>query len=276
MDVKTNTYPRCLTIAGSDCSGGAGIQADLKTFAALGVYGMSAITALTAQNTLGVTHVQPTPPSHLALEIDAIFSDIRPDAIKIGMSVNEHIIVTIANKLAQHHATNVILDPVMISTSGHQLIQDQAIDALIEQLMPLCMLLTPNKHEAERIANMPINNVDDVCTAAQRMLQHVPAVLIKGGHMDDNAMTDYLFMRNEPEPQLFKSHRITTNNTHGTGCTLSSAIAAHLALGCTLTQAVGKAKEYLTAALEHGSNIAIGHGHGPVNHGWNPMKLKIK
>ena len=269
------TYHKALTIAGSDCSGGAGVQADLKTFSALGVYGMSIITALTAQNTKAVNDVLPTPVEHLRMEFDAIFDDIRPDSIKIGMCVNESIIGVIAERLKKHEAKNIILDPVMISTSGCQLIDDNAIDALCRELMPMCDLLTPNRLEAERIAGIPIRQQSDVAADADKILEYAPAVLIKGGHIDDEKMTDYLFFRDSSEPMTFSAHRIDTKNSHGTGCTLSSAIAAYMALGYNLTDSVNFAKKYLTNALMCGSDIDIGHGHGPLNHFWDPQKLKI-
>ena len=269
------TYHKALTIAGSDCSGGAGVQADLKTFSALGVYGMSIITALTAQNTKAVTDVLPTPVEHLRKEFDAIFDDIRPESIKIGMCVNESIIGVIAECLKKHNAKNIILDPVMISTSGCQLIDDNAIDAMCRKLMPMCDLLTPNRLEAERIAGIPIREPSDVAAVAKKILEYAPAVLIKGGHIDDEKMTDYLFFRNSSEPVTFSAHRIDTKNSHGTGCTLSSAIASYIALGYELTDSVRLAKKYLTSALDYGSDISIGHGHGPLNHFWNPEKLKI-
>ena len=201
------------------------MQADLKTFSALGVYGMSIITALTSQNTKAVNDVLPTPVEHLRMEFDAIFDDIRPDSIKIGMCVNESIIGVIAECLKRHEAKNIILDPVMISTSGCQLIDDNAIDALCRELMPMCDLLTPNRLEAERIAGMPIRQQSDVAVVANKILNYAPAVLIKGGHIDDEKMTDYLFFRDSLEPMTFSAHRIDTKNSHGTGCTLSSAIA---------------------------------------------------
>ena len=268
------TYHKALTIAGSDCSGGAGVQADLKTFSALGVYGMSIITALTSQNTKAVNDVLPTPVEHLRMEFDAIFEDIRPDSLKIGMCVNESIIGVIAECLKKHEAKNIILDPVMISTSGCQLIDDNAIDALCRELMPMCDLLTPNRLEAERIAGMPIRQQSDVAVVANKILNYAPAVLIKGGHIDDEKMTDYLFFRDSSEPMTFSAHRIDTKNSHGTGCTLSSAIAAYMALGYNLTDSVNFAKKYLTNALMCGSDIDIGHGHGPLNHFWDPQKLK--
>ena len=269
------TYHKALTIAGSDCSGGAGVQADLKTFSALGVYGMSIITALTAQNTKAVNDVLPTPVEHLRMEFDAIFDDIRPDSIKIGMCVNESIIGVIAERLKKHEAKNIILDPVMISTSGCQLIDDNAIDALCRELMPMCDLLTPNRLEAERIAGIPIRQQSDVAAVADKILEYAPAVLIKGGHIDDEKMTDYLFFRDSSEPMTFSAHRIDTKNSHGTGCTLSSAIAAYMALGYNLTDSVNFAKKYLTNALMCGSDIDIGHGHGPLNHFWAPQKLSL-
>lgn len=269
------TYPKVLSIAGSDCSGGAGIQADLKTFSALGVYGMTAITALTAQNTCGVTDVAPTTPQHLAKELDAIFQDIRPDAVKIGMSVNAEIIDTIADKLIEYNAEKIILDPVMISTSGHQLIDQEATDVLSERLMPICELLTPNRYEAEHIAGIKINCTTDINLVASRILKFTKAVLIKGGHLDDEYVTDYLFTGECDEPTTFTAKRINTGNTHGTGCTLSSAIASYLALGNDIRKSIELAKGYLTNAIEAGSDICIGNGHGPMNHLWDPQKMTI-
>lgn len=269
------TYPKVLSIAGSDCSGGAGIQADLKTFSALGVYGMTAITALTAQNTCGVTDVVPTPPEHFAKELDAIFCDIRPDAIKIGMSVNAEVIGTIANKLIEYSAKNIILDPVMISTSGHQLIDQKAINMLSNRLMPICDLLTPNRYEAEQIAGIKISTNEDICRVANNILKYTKAVLIKGGHLDDEYVTDYLFTREGDAPKTFTAKRIDTVNTHGTGCTLSSAIASYMALGYEIIESIRLAKEYLTNAIDSGSSIHIGNGHGPMNHLWNPQRMTI-
>lgn len=266
-----------MTIAGSDCSGGAGVQADLKTFSALGVYGMSAVTAITAQNTLGVYDIMAVTPLVVGRQIDAVFDDIRPDAVKIGMLFNKEIIDVVADKLRENSAVNVVLDPVMISTSGSCLLREDAIDSMIERLFPIADIITPNRHEAEHIASMKIESFADMLMCGSRILDMgAGAVLIKGGHFDVDDMTDYLFAPGLIEPLKFTSRRVPSRNTHGTGCTLSSAIAAYLSLGYELVDAVGRAKEYLSNALSHGADIAIGGGHGPVNHFYEPHKLNIK
>ena len=273
----SRSYYTALTIAGSDCSGGAGIQADLKTFSALGVYGMSVITAITAQNTKAVTDVMGCSPKIVGEQIDAVFDDITPDAVKIGMLHDTEIIETVADKLCQYAPKHIVLDPVMISTSGCRLINKNAICSLIERLMPLADIITPNKFEAEYLAQMPIDTIDSLLDAGNKILSlGAKSVLIKGGHLDDERMTDYFFYEKYQKPLQFHSHLIKTANTHGTGCTLSSAIAAYLALGKDVTDAISLAKEYLTTALTEGCDIQIGFGHGPVNHLFNPQKINIK
>ena len=244
-----------LTIAGSDSSGGAGIQADLKTFLANGVYGMSAITALTAQNTLGVRAVLNSTPEFLSDQLDAIFEDIFPDAIKIGMVSSAKLIKIIAERLKFYGAKNIVVDPVMIA----KLIDDDAIKTLKAELFPLAKILTPNLPELETIAA-----TDDMERGAKEIFEKYGcAVLAKGGHGHNDA-NDYLF---DGAGQWFYGRRIDTANTHGTGCTLSSAIAANLAKGYDLKSAVGRAKSYLTGALSTGLNL--GKGSGPLNHGFN-------
>ncbi|MBD3879872.1 MAG: bifunctional hydroxymethylpyrimidine kinase/phosphomethylpyrimidine kinase [Quinella sp. 1Q5] len=248
-----------LTIAGSDSSGGAGIQADLKTFLANGVYGMSAITALTAQNTCGVRAVLNSTPEFLSDQLDAIFEDIFPDAIKIGMVSSAKLIKIIAERLKFYGAKNIVVDPVMIATSGAKLIDDDAVKTLKEELFPLATILTPNLPELETIAA-----TDDMERGAKKIFeQYGCAVLAKGGHGHNDA-NDYLF---DGAGQWFYGKRIDTTNTHGTGCTLSSAIAANLAKGYDLKISVGKAKSYLTGALS--TDLNLGKGSGPLNHGFN-------
>lgn len=248
-----------LTIAGSDCSGGAGIQADLKTFLANGVYGMSAITALTAQNTLGVRSVQNSTPKFLSDQLDAIFEDIFPDAVKIGMVSSAELIEIIAERLKFYGARNIVVDPVMVATSGAKLIDDDAIQTLKSKLFPLATILTPNLPELEVIAA-----TNDMERAAQMIFEEFGcAVLAKGGHGHNDA-NDYLF---DGAGKWFYGRRIDTANTHGTGCTLSSAIAANLAKNFDLKTSVGRAKSYLTGALS--TDLNLGKGNGPLNHGFN-------
>ncbi|MBQ6005878.1 MAG: bifunctional hydroxymethylpyrimidine kinase/phosphomethylpyrimidine kinase [Selenomonadaceae bacterium] len=248
-----------LTIAGSDSSGGAGIQADLKTFLANGVYGMSAITALTAQNTCGVRSVMNSTAEFLCDQLDAIFEDIFPDAIKIGMVSSAELIEIIAAKLKFRGAKNIVVDPVMVATSGSRLIDEDAIKTLEEKLFPLATVITPNLPELETIAA-----TDDMELGAKKIFeQYGCAVLAKGGHGHNDA-NDYLF---DGAGKWFYGRRIDTTNTHGTGCTLSSAIAANLAKGYNLKVSIGRAKSYLTGALSTGLNL--GKGSGPLDHGFN-------
>lgn len=269
------TYPTVLSIAGSDSSGGAGIQADLKTFSALGVYGMTAITAITAQNTLGVTAIEGISPAMVKAQIEAVFSDITPNAVKIGMLFSKEIIIEVTESLKRNKPKHIVLDPVMISTSGSRLISEEAVEVLIKQLIPIATIITPNRYEAELISGISINSVADVEAVASAILEMgVPAVLIKGGHFDSETMTDYLYIKGE-KPITLDARMIVSKNTHGTGCTLSSAIASYLALGLPLKHAVNKAKAYLTDALLSGSMNSIGHGHGPMNHQFSPETMHI-
>jgi hydroxymethylpyrimidine/phosphomethylpyrimidine kinase len=254
-----------LTIAGSDCSGGAGIQADIKTITVHSLYAMSAITALTAQNTMGVTGIYDIDPIFIAQQLDAIFTDIYPDAIKIGMVSNAAVISIIAKKLAEYKAVNVVLDPVMVSTSGSKLLNEDALNTLLYNLMPLADIITPNIAEAECLCGFKISSSDDMIRAAQKISQIFKgAILIKGGHIDDNA-NDLLLDNGQIE--WFCSPRIDNANTHGTGCTLSSAIACNLAMGNTIKQSVENAKEYISGALK--ANLNLGKGSGPLNHCYN-------
>lgn len=251
-----------LTIAGSDSSGGAGIQADIKTMSANGVYAMSAITALTAQNTVGVQGIFEVTPEFLGQQIDSVFTDIRPDAVKIGMVSSVGLIDTIAEKLTQYEAKNIVVDPVMVATSGAKLISDDAVDALKAKLLPLATVLTPNIPETEVLAGMPVKSAEDMIAAAKIISDtYHCAVLCKGGHQLNDA-NDLLYRSGEY--QWFNGKRIDNPNTHGTGCTLSSAIASNLAKGCDLDTAVERAKAYISNALA--AMLDLGAGSGPMNH----------
>lgn len=253
-----------LTIAGSDSCGGAGIQADIKTMTMNGVYAMSAITALTAQNTLGVTGIMDVSPEFLSQQLDAIFTDIYPDAVKIGMVSQSELIKIISDKLKQYEAKNIVVDPVMVATSGAKLIADDAVDTLKEQLIPLASLLTPNIPEAEILSDMEIKAEADMEEAAKRISEGFGcAVLLKGGHKVNDA-NDLLY--SQGTMTWFPGKRINNPNTHGTGCTLSSAIASNLAKGYTMPEAVKKAKDYISGALE--DMLDLGQGSGPMNHGF--------
>lgn len=250
-----------LTIAGSDSSGGAGIQADLKTFAANGVYGMSVITSITSQNTLGVYDVLDIPPSVVSSQLDAVFTDIFPDSIKIGMVSSCDIIKSIAEKLSQYKAKNIVLDTVMVSTSGCQLLQENAVRTLTEYLFPLADIITPNIYEAQILCGFDIHCENDMLRAARFIYdKYNVSVLLKGGHLTGNS-NDLLYNGNTT---WFKDIRINNPNTHGTGCTLSSAIASHMANGCAIHEAVENAKNYISGAL--GDMLNIGNGSGPLNH----------
>ena len=253
-----------LSIAGSDSSGGAGIQADIKTMTVNGVYAMSAITALTAQNTTGVYSVLDVTPDFLKAQLDAVFTDIFPDAVKIGMVSSSALIETIAQTLIFYNAKNIIIDPVMIATSGATLTKANAINALQEKLFPLATLITPNIPEAETLTEMKIYCSRDMELSAQHLgRKYGCAVLLKGGHSINDA--NDLFWHNG-DTKWFSGKRINTVNTHGTGCTLSSAIAANLAKGMPLIQSIENAKNYVTNALD--CNLNLGHGNGPLNHGF--------
>ena len=253
-----------LTIAGSDSSGGAGIQADLKTMTANGVYGMSAITALTAQNTTGVTGIMEVTPEFLEKQLDAIFTDIYPDAIKTGMVSSTELITVISEKLKQYKAANIVVDPVMVATSGARLISEDAIETLKEKLLPLATVITPNIPEAEVLSNMTITSEDDMVEAAKIIYEKFGcAVLCKGGHQVNDA-NDLLFSDNGAV--WFNGKRINNPNTHGTGCTLSSAIASNLAKGLDLEDAVRNAKDYISGALA--AMLDLGKGSGPLAHNY--------
>ncbi len=255
-----------LTIAGSDSGGGAGIQADLKAFSANGVYGASVITALTAQNTRGVDAIHDVPPAFIAAQMDSVFSDLRIDTVKIGMLSQVAVIETVANGLDRHGATTIVLDPVMVATSGDRLLADAAIEALKSVLIPRALLITPNLHEAAALLGTSMAG-DETAMArqAEALLRLGPrAVLVKGGHGTSAEAVD-LLLTGEGLTRL-AAPRLPTRNTHGTGCTLSSAIAAHLALGKPLQDAVRAAKAYVSAAIAAADRLGVGHGHGPTHH----------
>ena len=253
-----------LTIAGSDSCGGAGIQADLKTMTTNGVYGMSAITALTAQNTTGVSDIYEVTADFLKAQLKAIFEDITPDAIKIGMVSSKDLIIAIAESLKKYNGKNIVLDPVMVSTSGSKLLKDDAADALVTELIPLADLITPNIPEAEVLTGIQIHSAEDMVLAAERLTEkYLGAVLIKGGH-GKNTANDLLYENGKST--WFYGERIDNPNTHGTGCTLSSAIASNLAKGYDMENSIRKAKEYLTDALKAG--LDLGRGDGPLMHNY--------
>ena len=260
MKMKT-----ALTIAGSDCSGGAGIQADLKTMTMNGVYGMSAITALTAQNTTGVKSIQEATPEFLKDQLEAVFEDIFPDAVKIGMVSSTELIHVIADQLRAYNARNIVVDPVMVATAGSALIQTDAVQTMVKELLPLADLVTPNIPEAEVLSGMTIRSKEDMQTAAKQMGDRYGcAVLLKGGHSINDA-NDLLYTQSKL--YWFEGKRIDNSNTHGTGCTLSSAIASNLAKGFSLVESVQRAKEYISGALA--AMLDLGKGSGPMKHNFD-------
>jgi hydroxymethylpyrimidine/phosphomethylpyrimidine kinase len=264
---QTKTYRRVLTIAGSDSGGGAGIQADLKTIAANGCYGMSVITALTAQNTVGVFGIHAVPVEFVAAQMEAILADIGVDAVKIGMLFSPELIRTVAENLQKFNVRIVILDPVMIAQSGDKLLQDEAIDALKQYLIPLAYLITPNLPEASVLLDREIGTTEALESAAVELAaMGCSNVLIKGGHLESDDSDDCLYLGSEQRMVILPGERIATRNNHGTGCTLSSAIASFIARGETVENAVRHAKDYITGAIRAGAEYTIGHGHGPVHH----------
>jgi hydroxymethylpyrimidine/phosphomethylpyrimidine kinase len=273
MSNEAQRYTRVLSIAGSDSGGGAGIQADLKTFAALGCYGMTAITALTAQNTLGVSGIHGVPPEMLKAQLSAVLDDIGVDAVKIGMLHAPDIVRTVAWALRHYEVKQVVLDPVMVATSGDRLIAPDTVQVLVDELFPLATVVTPNLDEATLLLGRPIAHADELETAARDLLAlGAKAVLLKGGHLPGDEVADLLVSGDGPAQRL-ASPRIASRNTHGTGCTLSSAVAAYLALGNPLDQAVAKARSYILQAIAMGANVYTGAGHGPLNHGHAPLAL---
>ncbi|MDO4952504.1 MAG: bifunctional hydroxymethylpyrimidine kinase/phosphomethylpyrimidine kinase [Synergistaceae bacterium] len=256
---------KVLTVAGSDCSGGAGIQADLKTMTALGVYGMSVVTSLTAQNTTGVCAIYDASPEFVEQQFDAVFSDIRPDALKIGMLSNAEIIRVVAQKLTEYKACNIVADPVMVSTSGCRLLVSDAERSLTDLILPSALLITPNIPEAEILCGLKIASKDDMLNAAEILVRsNGTNVLLKGGHLDGKS--DDLLYTAKGGVYWFEAEKIDNPNTHGTGCTLSSAIACGLAKGLELRESVQTAKEYVSGALS--ARLNLGKGNGPLNHCW--------
>ncbi len=271
-------YPRVLTIAGSDSGGGAGIQADLKTFSALGCYGMSAITALTAQNTQGVRAIHGVPAEFLKEQIAAVVEDIGVDAVKIGMLHAPDIVHAVAWAIDTYRLERVVLDQVMVATSGDALIENATVSVLVQELFPRATVVTPNLDEAALLLGRPVRDVDALDGACADLLaMGAKAVLLKGGHLGGDLLTDVLALADEPVAywQRLSGSRIASRNVHGTGCTLSSAIAAHLALGHTLEEAVQAAHGYIRGAIEAGAAVVTGQGNGPLNHGYAPRPMRV-
>lgn len=267
MDKKH--YSRVLTIAGSDSGGGAGIQADIKAISAMGCYAASALTAVTVQNTLGVEAVHPIPLDILKGQIEAVLADIGADAVKIGMLHSSQVVEVVADALQRYNITNIVLDPVMVSTSGHRLIEESAIATLCQRLLPMARVITPNIPEAEILAGVKIDSNDHLAEVARALSQGGKvSVLLKAGHLTEGTLVDVLYNAEEDTIVELPSERLYTPNTHGTGCTLSSALAAALAQGHSLTEATQRAKEYLAGAIRSGAEYEIGGGHGPVDHFW--------
>jgi hydroxymethylpyrimidine/phosphomethylpyrimidine kinase len=263
---RASPIPTALTIAGSDSGGGAGLQADLKAFQANGVYGLSVVTAVTAQNTRAVTAAYDLPPEAVTAQLDAVAEDIRIDVVKTGMLSSAPIIAAVADGLERHRLGPVVVDPVMISKSGYALLRPDAVEALKRRVLPLARVVTPNAHEAEALAGFPVRTLDDARRAAGVLRALGPAaVLVKGGHLEGEADAVDVLLDEEGEA-LFRAERIETPHTHGTGCTYASAVAANLAKGYALREAVARAKRYLTEALRHA--LPLGAGHGPPHHFW--------
>lgn len=267
-------YNTVLTIAGSDSGGGAGIQADIKAISAMGCYAASAITAITVQNTLGVQAVHPVPLDILRGQIDAVLSDIGADAIKIGMLHSSEVVNLVAEMIEKYQIRNIVLDPVMVSTSGHRLIEEDAVEVIKTRLMPLARVITPNVPEAEILAGCKIAGEDEFEAIARRLSDNGNvSVLMKAGHLSGDSLVDYFYNAEDDTITKLQSKRVQTRNTHGTGCTLSSAFAASLAKGENLTDAAISAKRYIEQAIISGAEYEIGKGHGPVNHGFDPVKM---
>ncbi|WP_308501373.1 bifunctional hydroxymethylpyrimidine kinase/phosphomethylpyrimidine kinase [uncultured Alistipes sp.] len=261
-------YKRALTIAGSDPSGGAGIQADLKTFSACGCFGTSAIVAVVDENTVGVTGVHPIPVEFVTGQIRSVLDDIGTDAVKIGMLHSSELIRAVRDTLARYAIRNVVLDPVMVATSGDPLLQQEAISTLRDELIPTVRIITPNIPEAELLLGRKIDRQDSLPEAARELSRNGGgvSVFLKAGHLHDEELVDIFYNAEEDRILPLRSRRLATRNTHGTGCTLSSALAAFLARGCSLDEAATQAKEYIAGAIEAGAAYEIGHGHGPVHH----------
>ncbi|MFC4870461.1 bifunctional hydroxymethylpyrimidine kinase/phosphomethylpyrimidine kinase [Negadavirga shengliensis] len=270
------SYLTVLSIAGSDSGGGAGIQADLKTMSALGCFGTTAITAVTVQNTLGVKGIHAIPVDIIRAQIEAVMDDLRPKAIKIGMVNRPEVAEMLGETLGRWENVPVVFDPVMVASSGDRLIEEKAVSMLRKHLLPLATLITPNLDEAGIITERSIRSCGEMVEAAQRTLElGAKNVLIKGGHLAGDVLYDVLLLANGEQEQ-FKSRRIDTKNTHGTGCTLSTAIACGLAKGFSIKTAVDRARDYLQKALEYGKDVKTGEGHGPLNHFFQPSKQIIQ
>lgn len=266
-------YYRVLTIAGSDSGGGAGIQADIKTISAMGCFATSAITAITVQNTLGVQAVHPVPLDILESQIDAVLSDIGTDAIKTGMMYSAEVVNIVANMIEKYNIKNLVVDPVMVSTSGYRLIEENAIKAVKQRLLALSRVITPNIPEAEILSGCKISNEQDIDRVSRKLSYNSGvSVLLKAGHLDGDYLVDYFYNAENGTMTTLSSKRVHTLNTHGTGCTLSAAFATALAKGEELTMAAKSAKKYIEQAIIAGAGYKIGCGHGPVNHGFNPIK----
>ena len=271
-------YARVLSIAGSDSGGGAGIQADLKTCAALGCYGMTAITAITVQNTLGVSGIHSIPLDTVRGQIDAVVEDIGVDAVKIGMLATPEVVSVVADAIRRHGLQNVVLDPVMVATSGDRLIVPETAQALVNELFPLATVITPNLDEAALLLGRGIDGIPALDAAVADLLaMGAPAVLLKGGHLNGDVVMDVLGQQGQAAADYLRlqSQRIATHNGHGTGCTLSSGIASYLAQGLALPEAVAQARQYILGAIEAGADVYTGQGHGPLNHGYAPRAQLI-
>ena len=271
-------YARVLSIAGSDSGGGAGIQADLKTCAALGCYGMTAIAAITVQNTLGVTGIHGVPLDIVRGQIDAVVQDIGVDAVKIGMLATPDVVSVVADAIRRHQIRNVVLDPVMVATSGDRLIVPETAQALVQELFPLATVITPNLDEAALLLGRNIDGIAALDEAVSDLLAlGAPAVLLKGGHLSGDLVMDVLGRQGQAAGDYLRlqSQRIVTHNGHGTGCTLSSAIASFLAQGLELEAAVTEARRYILGAIEAGADVYTGQGHGPLNHGYAPLAQRV-
>jgi len=271
--MSTYKYPVVLSIAGSDSGGGAGIQADLKTISALGCFATTAITAVTVQNTLGVSGIHPIPVKFVKAQIKAVMDDLKPSAIKIGMVHSAELAISIAEALSEYPNVPVIFDPVMVATSGDRLIADNTVETLKEHLFPIARLVTPNLDEAAILAGMAIKTIGDMKAAVVRIMEYgCHAVLIKGGHLEGPDLFD-VYLDKDGNECIYRSAVIDTVNTHGTGCSLSSAIASFTALGNDMDTSISHSKTYIQNAIEHGKDVKTGGGHGPLNHFFDPQKL---
>lgn len=270
-------YPTVLTIAGSDSGGGAGIQADLKTISALGCYGTSVITAITAQNTQGVRGIHSIPPGMVKMQAEAVFEDIEIDAVKIGMLHSVEIVKIVKSLIIKYKPVFVVLDPVMVAASGDKLIEDNTTDVIIDELFPVVDLITPNLYEAEIVSGEKITSLEDMQSIAPALLSKCKfAILLKGGHLEGETIYNLYLDKETNKQEVLQSSKINTNNIHGSGCTLSSAIASYLAKGNTMFNSVKLAEEYINNAIHHGKDIKTGKGSGPLNHFFDPQKLKAK